>query len=336
MNRIIWVDTLKFIGIFFVVLGHLSLPSNITIYIYSFHMPLFFLLAGFVYKAKTDECSRTFIQKKYNSILSPYLLFSFISYLFWILIGRHFGEDKLLDINPLKPFIGIFYANGHDHWMQHNLPLWFLPCLFLVELIFFTIDRKTNNIKQKMSIVTLFVLIGFLNSKTINIPLPLSANTAFIALSFFSFGYLAKDKISKINPPIYLSLILIVIAYFISKTNQRVDMQSNQYNNIVLFYFSALLNIVGYIGIVKKLPQISIFNFFGRNTIIILAFHGMALSFIKGFQVFILKLPLDFLKENLYVSVLYAILSLILITPLLIINMKLNLLNAFSIRLTKT
>jgi len=58
-NRIIWIDQAKGIGIFLVVVGHMIrslVNSNILIdnfwvtfvdrWIYAFHMPLFFLVAG--------------------------------------------------------------------------------------------------------------------------------------------------------------------------------------------------------------------------------------------------------------------------------------------------
>lgn len=299
-------------------------------------MPLFFVLAGFVHKTKQEESIVNFSIKKYNSILGPYFLFSILSYCFWLLIGRNFGEDKLLNINIIKPFIGIFYANGHDHWMQHNLPLWFLPCLFVVELIFFIINNKTKNSIQKITLISTLTAIGFINSKTFNIPLPFSGNTAFVALSFFSFGYFLKERIASFSLPNYISLSFIIIAYFIAISNQRVDMQSNNYNNIILFYLSSLLNIIGYICIIKKTQKNSIIVFFGENTLLILAFHGIALSFIKAIQIFLFKIPLDYFNENIVASICYTILAFAILTPVILINKKFNLLSLTQIRLTKT
>ena len=48
-NRIIWIDISKGLGIILVVLGHTSLSKISQIsydWIYSFHMPLFYLLSG--------------------------------------------------------------------------------------------------------------------------------------------------------------------------------------------------------------------------------------------------------------------------------------------------
>ena len=45
-SRILWIDVAKGITIILVVLGHSSLPSTISRFIWAFHMPLFFLVSG--------------------------------------------------------------------------------------------------------------------------------------------------------------------------------------------------------------------------------------------------------------------------------------------------
>ena len=49
-SRISWLDILKGIGIFLVVLGHVYSEKTIFNWLYSFHMPLFFWAAGLTYK----------------------------------------------------------------------------------------------------------------------------------------------------------------------------------------------------------------------------------------------------------------------------------------------
>jgi fucose 4-O-acetylase-like acetyltransferase len=47
-ERIIWIDRMKVIGMYFIIAGHLF-PIGYT-YIYAFSVPLFFLISGFLYK----------------------------------------------------------------------------------------------------------------------------------------------------------------------------------------------------------------------------------------------------------------------------------------------
>ncbi len=48
-ERVEWIDVAKGVGIILVVIGHSSMKS-IADEIYYFHMPLFFMLAGTVFK----------------------------------------------------------------------------------------------------------------------------------------------------------------------------------------------------------------------------------------------------------------------------------------------
>ena len=47
--RLEWIDKAKGIGIILVILGHTICPPNIKFWLYSFHMPLFFFLSGYVF-----------------------------------------------------------------------------------------------------------------------------------------------------------------------------------------------------------------------------------------------------------------------------------------------
>lgn len=45
-------DIAKGIGMLAVVLGHMSIPAKMGDFIFSFHMPLFFLINGYFFKKK--------------------------------------------------------------------------------------------------------------------------------------------------------------------------------------------------------------------------------------------------------------------------------------------
>lgn len=59
-GRKYWIDVLRALGIILVVLGHVSKEPNTVIFIYAFHMPLFFLLSGFLFNRHRYDL-RTFI-----------------------------------------------------------------------------------------------------------------------------------------------------------------------------------------------------------------------------------------------------------------------------------
>jgi fucose 4-O-acetylase-like acetyltransferase len=68
-QRIDWTDIAKGLGILAVILGHCHLPEEVWNSIYSWHMPIFFVISGYFYRIQPFEI---LIKKKFNSLLKPY------------------------------------------------------------------------------------------------------------------------------------------------------------------------------------------------------------------------------------------------------------------------
>lgn len=90
-NRIEWVDKCKCIAIYFVVYGHFCLDNK---YVYAFHMPLFFLLSGFVLNEKKYEF-KDFLKSRINGILIPYIFFYLLTWMYWLVVERNFRSVDL-------------------------------------------------------------------------------------------------------------------------------------------------------------------------------------------------------------------------------------------------
>ena len=58
-NRIEEVDISKGIGMVLVITGHLCVSASLRSFIYSFHMPLFFILSGIVYNIARTRTRNT-------------------------------------------------------------------------------------------------------------------------------------------------------------------------------------------------------------------------------------------------------------------------------------
>lgn len=76
-ERIQWVDACKAYAIFLVVLGHYYHGSFINSYIYSFHMPLFFFLAGLVSTIQV-KTFKDFVRGRIRTLIIPYFTFGLI------------------------------------------------------------------------------------------------------------------------------------------------------------------------------------------------------------------------------------------------------------------
>lgn len=58
--RLTYIDTAKFLAIWFVIMSHCSMESNIAHFLFSFHVPLFFILYGYVHK-RNQETTRQYL-----------------------------------------------------------------------------------------------------------------------------------------------------------------------------------------------------------------------------------------------------------------------------------
>jgi fucose 4-O-acetylase-like acetyltransferase len=76
-NRKTWIDWAKAIGILLVVMGHSNYAQDdINPMIFMIHMPLFFVVSGYLFK--TDKGLKAITQSNIRTLLIPYILFNAI------------------------------------------------------------------------------------------------------------------------------------------------------------------------------------------------------------------------------------------------------------------
>lgn len=102
-KRMDYLDVAKGIAIFLVMMGHAALAfdtPNWRLTIYSFHMPLFFLVSGVVVGRAKDGW-RPFLKKNVLTLLVPYLIWALIFLPFkfeslpWVLYGSWAALDRI-------------------------------------------------------------------------------------------------------------------------------------------------------------------------------------------------------------------------------------------------
>lgn len=130
LDRLKWVDCSKGIAIVLVVLGHAmtyfspDMDSGVRV-IYSFHMPLFFILTGFVstHSYKKYRFSE-FLKRKAKSLMIPYLYFALVLVAYKIFRDYHNGSVEITRTVILNTLLVTrkSYVAG----------LWFLPCCLFV------------------------------------------------------------------------------------------------------------------------------------------------------------------------------------------------------------
>lgn len=154
-TRVEWIDFAKCIAIFLVIVGHVlswSHPQYKAVYIaiYSMHMPFFFMLSGLTFSVKKEETVNEFIKRKAKAIFQPLFLFCGIEVVFQVLF------EKLLSRLSAKFVVeSLLFMNGGAFSKY-----WFLPALFIAELILFGVFRLFDNLKWRAFVTALIGLGG--------------------------------------------------------------------------------------------------------------------------------------------------------------------------------
>lgn len=273
IKRLDEIDILKAIGIILMVMGHIGFGSIFDYWIHAFHMPMFYLISGFLYKRKNTSF-KEFANKKIKTLMLPYLSFGILHYLIWLAINFETAKGMQL-FNPLYHLL-VFNTDE----LPISGALWFLTSLLFVDLIYLIIDKQKNKLIKNISIVCIS-LIGCIIP--IYMRLPLALDTSFMAIGLFHIGTLLRQFRNILKNSILKGLVIFVIGSILSFVNGYVNVRMGIYSNIILYYCNAVLITVGLYLIVFVIMDkmfLDIKNelmFIGRNSIVYLCLNQLVI-----------------------------------------------------------
>jgi len=295
--RYYWVDAAKVIGIFLVYYAHvvqtahhLSTDAIFFQYklIYAFHIPLFFFISGFFHK-RSKYPILTEIGVLFQKRIFPVLLFGGISLVMWILYSYLMSGG--VDFKSLLSN-AIGYLHGRPAF---NAVIWFLVCLFMVEVWAALLLPNVNSVLQGVLISCAILYFGYSLTITPEFEdfflIPMNFwyfHESVMALGFFSMGYSTftwLKKLTEINPVLRLALATIFgwITVWSVKLNSPeegfvVIMKASKHGNYY-FFISAFSGILATILIASLIPRIKWFDYIGRNTLILMGTNGLFMAF---------------------------------------------------------
>ncbi|MDR0971078.1 MAG: acyltransferase family protein [Bacteroidales bacterium] len=292
MERDKYIDTLKFVLIFLVVLGHVIAPYiddpiNRTAknFIFLFHMPLFIFISG--YFSKTTDYTK--FKKSILRLFETLLIFQLI-YRMPDIINLSFSWQDL--ITP--------------RWT-----LWYLLSLIFWKIFVFYIPKNIKYINVIWVSILCSLLVGF-----IPVDYTLSFQRTFVFLPFFILGYysdkLVFDKIKSIPKLIPYTILIATIAlfYLVGEDFSPIMSGSNSYyfNPVsvqlsflfrLLFLLFAFVLSISVINIVPTLTKISAL---GKDTLLYYLYHGFAVILLNK-MVDIFHIPTNFLALLIYATI---------------------------------
>lgn len=300
-KRIEWLDSLRGLAMFFVILGHAwALPAWGKVLIYSFHMPLFFAISGALFRAGKYDRLRDCALDKARALLLPYLLLYIVNIPLQLISFGLFAQTFYSPEDLLLGFLTGSVLGESSCW-----PLWFLPCLYLVSVVMWMLARLEQQAKIPLWLtVSLVFAVGIAIWELYPGQGMLHWKTVPMALLFYYLGYafmkhrettfrlidFKEERKSRQSLRFFATMILMLaLGLALGYANGKVSMMSNIYHNYALMMASACLTSTGLAMMVMALPKVRFLDFAGKNS---LGFFGLHRNLLHGIENCALTYPL--------------------------------------------
>ncbi len=284
-QRLEYVDACKALGIIFVILGHTYYFAPVVYnLVYSFHMPLFFILAGFTFNkekyAQIEFCG--FVKKKAKDLLVPYFVFAFLNLIIYYCWNVYYFKTQIEFSLVLSYIKGILLCYSSMQYMPNCSPLWFLVCLFFANVIMWFLTEMKN--KTGWAIAAACMLVSYCMS-----PFTKDYNSfpwkfpVFLMAAFLMFiGFRSKklfvyifEKYSKISNAVFCIIVILICFVIELKTRNSVGMNENNYGCLPIFLITSVPCSLALLMLCKSCTALQnrFLIWLGQNTVFIVAFN---------------------------------------------------------------
>lgn len=271
-QRIQFIDLAKGFAILLVIIGHIDTIPYVKHLIYSFHMPLFFILSGYFFK--NEESFRKAFKKLFSTLIIPYLIVGGIMRVYAMtentLNGQPFSWIDLLSL----PFV-LWKWKGD---VVSAGAIWFLPVLFLSKLYLLQLLRYKNY----RFILILGALLSIWFVKKTGIIIPLCILQGLVCAVFVYVGsILHKYNLFSFKLS-WLLLGVLWIGVLLSVRNVNLAVRINHYSMGLFTLIETCFISYLFCATCQKFESLNFFNKFqeyliwcGRYSLIILCIHSI-------------------------------------------------------------
>lgn len=296
------IDFIKGTLILLVFLGHLVIGkienSLVRYFIYSFHMPLFIGISGYLFNFNfLNNNPKIFIKKLFVRILIPYILANII---YCILVNIDFLIKLDFKEFIIEFFKSIIFSYYHLWYIQGYMSYIVISYLLIK---FLKNDIEILIVGLIISLV-IYYLYYFLKLENIFIKVFLN-NFRSYNLIFFIIGYFVKEK--KINLKVSKNILIIeTIMFFINSILEffivdMYDIYIYRIQNTVIYCISNILLISVLLKICEEYSKIQnkAINFIGKNSLYFYLWHVLPIMILKS----------KILAKNIYLYYFLGIIS---------------------------
>lgn len=278
-ERIKWIDCAKGIAIVLVIVGHTPGLGEITQgIIYSFHMPLFFILSGVTFNLSNDisEFKNNTIKSSRRLLIPAIFIFFVNSILMY--------KKSAFSMNSLYAFLymsaGELNVNGIEIYGVGGT--WFFFALFIGRTLFDYLHLMFNDKLKLLFFSCLCCILGITMGQLI--PLPFSADIALSIIPFFYYGMFLRN--ANINESVLRKMILSLIVWLISffvifpdySKQVPINLAGRDYGFFPITYFTAFVGTMSLCYFCVILCEHKViskpFVFIGQNSLVLFAIHS--------------------------------------------------------------
>lgn len=307
---------LKAIAIICVVLSHAGISGWLFNFVFIFHVPIFFICAGYFFNTKylTDE--RTYIVHRFKGLYLPFVRWS----LFFLLIHNVLFPLGILSETYGNAGGGVTHPYTWQQFSQHAWSIvsnmsgydqflcgafWFFRALLLASIGFLLMFKLLNRSAQLRDykhtawgvLFITFLLITWKTTTHLNLTgVAQGGYRELMGMAFMTAGFLLKqyEVCDKLNWKTALTsgtILLLASCFFPSSMvwnpnfTQFISLPLPAIAAFVMFtYISAWID--RHPGLIKRT-----FAYIGEHTLYIFAFHLVAFKVVSALKVWFYDLP---------------------------------------------
>lgn len=300
--RIGSIDTARFLAIALVFYGHLVeqvmyLDSAAAAaqykWVYSFHMPLFYVLSGIVHnERRLTQGWGALLKRIARGRLVPYAVFALLPA--GVALAGVPGWFPTVDLSGADGYIAglISTARGLPAF---SIPLWFLASLVVLELLHGAIGRLWRSNTALVAAIIGFYVIGYVFNREVDVLsaglIMWMAHVVPLGYAFYLTGILVRRTgvLERSFPPYGVALAavaglaIITLTYNLNQGPFRlldvVVMMFGTVGHPLLFPLTALVGTATIILIARLVPAWTGLQRLGEVTLIIYCLHGFFYHF---------------------------------------------------------
>lgn len=285
-KRLDWIDIAKGIAIILVIVGHtVPNPSPLRHAIFSFHMPVFFILAGYTFRPKPW---RELLSGSVPRLLMPYLVLS----LAWQ-VPTFLMSGAPLTVGTLVAGLEtIVFASGVDVpglGVAAVGMAWFLAALFTSRLLFNALmllfDARELGVVYQGAACTVIAFCGLSVSRYLGVYLPLDLDLSCYIVLLMWVGYTVRHR--GLEPSVDKPLLFIGsgVVWLAFAALSGLELSSRRVDGFVIATIAALAGsyCVCWVSMaiekMKDMPILEAFErglvFCGQASLAIFAIHAV-------------------------------------------------------------